>query len=184
MNKAFSIALVSLLIIAFAVCALACKGKEPAKPDDTSKPYVTADPNAGSPTEETMQPLNLDSIWERVTEPAGFDGMTPVLARDFSDIYGVDTTKVADALWYMSENPSMNADEFAIFRVSDPEYREALAAIFRARIDRQIQVAESYSPEQAAKLKKTEVVISGPYVYFCVSDNYDAAMEVLEPAVR
>ncbi len=167
------------MIASLAFAALACG---PGKNED--KPVRTADPNAGSPTEETFIPLDLDSIWERVNEAGKFGGMTAVLARDFSDIYGIDVSKVADARWYMSENPAMNADEFAIFRVSDPEYREALAEIFKARIDRQIQVAEAYSPEQAAKLKKTEVIISGPYVYFCVGDEYDAVMKVLEPAVR
>ena len=181
MKKAITSIILFVLVITLAFGALACK--KPVTPDDGND-IRTADPNAGSPTEETMIPLDLESIFERVQEAAGFGGMTPVLARDFSDIYGVDTTKVADALWYMSENPSMNADEFAIFRVSDPEYREALAEIFRTRIERQIQVAEAYSPEQAAKLKETEVIVSGSYVYFCVTENYDAVMEVLEPAVR
>lgn len=170
MKKTVSIILAALLILSAALFA-AC-----------NKPAVPAESPA--PADETAAPVDLAFVWESVKTAAGYEAMTAVPKTDLNDIYGIDVSKLEDQVWYMSENPSLNADEFAMFKLSDASYADQLAAILDARIERQLQVAETYSPEQAAKLRNAKVFTVGSYVYFCVAENNDAALKAIDSAIR
>ncbi|MCR5610976.1 MAG: DUF4358 domain-containing protein [Clostridiales bacterium] len=127
-------------------------------------------------------PVTVAQLWESVKAVSGFSEMTAVPERDYMEVYGIDSTKLAESVWYMSENPSLNADECAIFKLSDTAYAGTLAEILKGRIARQLSVAESYSPEEATKLKNAEVVTEGSFVYYCVGDNAEAMMNVIRTA--
>ena len=128
--------------------------------------------------------FTVSQIYDKVKEVAGFGGMTAVPQRDYSDIYGIDASKISESVWYMSENPSLNADEVAIFKLSDSSYADTLAGIFRDRISRQLEVAKTYSPDEAGKLEKAEVVVAGSYVYYCVGKASDAMMAVFKTLIK
>lgn len=166
MKKTVSVVLVLLLALSFAIFSACSK---PAKPDETAAP---------------AKPVDMASLWESVKTAAGYGAMTAVPKTDLSDIYGIDVSKIEEQVWYMSENPSLNADEFAMFKLSDASYAEQLSGILKARIERQLQVAQTYSPEQAAKLENAKVTVSGSYVYFCVAENCDAAVNAIESALN
>ena len=166
MKKLVSTAAILALIAVLAFCFAACKGK-----DDTVEPISVT---TKSPAE----------IYSAVSAVAGFDGMTIVPTRDYSDIYGIDESKIDQSVWYMSENPSLNADEVAIFKLNDETYAEELAQLFKDRIARQLQVAETYSPAEAAKLQNVNVVAKGSWVYYCVGAQADAMMGVLNSEIK
>ncbi|MBO4848821.1 MAG: DUF4358 domain-containing protein [Clostridia bacterium] len=126
------------------------------------------------------EPATAAQLWEKVCEVSGFGEMTALPKSDYLDIYGIDTTKLADSVWYMSSNPSLNADEVAIFKLSDASYRDELVQKLEARIARQLDVAKSYSPAEASKLEAARVVTDGDFVYYCVGDASDAMMKVLK----
>ena len=128
--------------------------------------------------------LTVGELWAKVNEIAGYGAMTAVPKSDYSDVYGIDASKIEDSVWYMSENPSLNADETAIFKVSDASYAETLAELFRGRIDRQKKVAEAYSPDEAAKLERAEVVVAGNYVYYCVGTANTAVTNLLKTLIK
>lgn len=128
--------------------------------------------------------LSVTELWAKANEAAGFGAMTAVPKGDWSDIYGVDTSKVEEAAWYMSENPSLNADEMAIFKLNDASYAETLAGIFRSRIARQLEVAKAYSPDEAKKLETAEVVVAGNYVYYCVGTANSAVVTLMKSLIK
>lgn len=152
-------ALVLVLSFTFAAC-----GKKPDSPVNTD---VTA-----------------KELWEKVSAVAGYGSMTAVPVGDYMDVYGIDRTKLADSAWYMSENPSLNADECAIFKLADASYADTLAGILRDRLSRQLSVAKAYSPEEAGKIENAEVVVIGSFVYYCVGDNAQAMTEAVRTAVK
>lgn len=160
------IALVSVLLtalMAFFACAKSQGGKEP----------------GGQATEKTPA-----EIYDLVKEVAGFGDMAAYPTSKYFEEFGVDPAKLEDSVWYMSSNPAVNADEVAIFKVKDASYAEELAGICSSRIERQKQLAATYSPEEAVKLENTEVKVVGSWVYYCVGDNYDAMMDVLGDNIR
>lgn len=128
--------------------------------------------------------ITPSELWDKVKAVSGFGGMTVVPLRDYTDVYGIDSTKIAESAWYMSENPSINADECALFKVSDASYAETLKKIFEDRVARQLALTKTYSPEQAAKLENVEVVSVGSWVCFCVGDNYADMMNVINSNIK
>lgn len=141
---------------------------------------------ADKPGEGNSHPIikSPAEIYTAVSAVADFGGMTIVPTRDYTDIYGIDSSKVEQSVWYMSENPSLNADEVAIFKLSDESYAQELAQLFKDRIARQLQVAETYSPQEAAKLQNAEVFAKGAWVYYCIGEKAEAMLTVLNSEIK
>lgn len=157
------VSVITLLVIASALVMSAACG-----PKDVPSAEI---PSAGQ-------------LYKLVAEAGKLEAMTSVPAGDYLDIYGIDTSKLEESAWYMSENPSLNADEVAIFKLSDASYKDALVKLLNDRIARQLQVAQTYSPEEASKLEKAEVVSAGNYVYYCIGAESDAMMNVLKTNIK
>lgn len=163
MKKLISIILILVTVMTCAI-AVGCKKNEGSE---------------GSVVTDT-----IEQLWDKVKAVSGFGNMTAVPKADYSDVYGIDASKVDSSVWFVSENPSLNADEGAIFKVNDPAYAETLAKIFRDRIERQLKVAETYSPDEASKLQSAEVVVSGNYVYYFVGKASKAMTDVLKAIIK
>lgn len=168
MKKLVSIVAIAAILLTLALGFAACSGSD--KPEN-DVPSQTVTKSAAE-------------IYNAVAAVANFSGMTVVPTRDYTDIYGIDASKVEESVWYMSENPSLNADEVAIFKLSDESYADELAGLFKDRIERQLQVAETYSPDEAAKLKDAQVVVKGGWVYYCIGAESDAMMKVLGTEIK
>lgn len=167
MKKLVSTIVVFALVLLFAFSMTACKN---------------ADKNDGTPSYTSAK--SPAEIYTAVSAAAGFGGMTIVPTRDYADIYGIDASKVDQSVWYMSENPSLNADEVAIFKLNDESYTQELANLFKDRIARQLQVAETYSPAEAAKLQNAEVFTKGSWVYYCIGTEAEAMLKVFNTEIK
>lgn len=163
MKKLISLILILAVVVA---CAYAFGCKKPT-------------PEDGAAVTDT-----IEQLWEKVKNVSGFGNMTSVPKSDYEDVYGIDASKVDSSVWFVSENPSLNADEGAIFKLNDPAYAETLAKIFRDRIERQLRVAETYSPDEASKLESAEVVASGKYVYYFVGKAAKTMTDVLKAIIK
>lgn len=86
-------------------------------------------------------------------------------------------------MFYIAENPSSSADEAAIFKAVDEAYAKTLERIFKARIQAQAQLAESYSIEQYDKIKNTQIKRNGCYVYYVVSESGAELTEMLDAGI-
>lgn len=165
MNKLFRSSLLILLAMAFALCCTACSGGEQ---QNNNKVVKTA-----------------EEVCQEVLEVSGFGEMTLVPKRDYAEIYGIDVRNFVenDYVWYVSDNPSLNADEVVIIHVEREEYRDVLISILQKHLDTRLAVAESYSPEEAAKLKNVEIGTaqnsSGIWVYYCIGEQYTKMMGVI-----
>lgn len=149
--------IVIILTLALAFCTFAgCTGNGPVKQADVSQ------------------------VYSKLIETGDFGQMIPVSDRDMYEIYGIQMEKIKQAAFYMSENSSIDADEIAIFEVSDPEYLETLYNILCTRIANQINLAKTYSQDQTVKLEKTEVKKVGNFCYYVVSDNYNEHMKLMK----
>ena len=167
--KKIAFALIALVLTAAFAACLACTGK----------------PSEPAPTEGAASPdLTAADIYSAANAVSGFGTMTAVPKADLSDIYGIDASKVADYAWYVSENPSLNADEIAVFKLADASYANELKGICEARIARQLSVAETYSPDEAGKLQNASVTVAGSFVYYCVGSASDAMTNAIAELVK
>ena len=171
MKHVFRSSLLVLLALVFAVCGAACSGSGGSGEADT--------------TREPTPHKSAQEVYEDVLAVSGFGNMTLVTNRDYAEIYGIDLNKISkeDHVWYVSENVSLNADEVVILRVEKEEYLDTLVTLLQKHLDTRLAVAETYSPEEAAKLKNVEIATAknstGLWVYYCVGENYTKMMGVL-----
>lgn len=123
---------------------------------------------------------DVAEVYQLLVDTGYVTSMIPEPERDLLEIYGIDMTKVEKAVYYKSGNSATNADEIAIFKLSDSSYSKELSDIFKARLKRQANMAQSYSPYEYNKIKKSKVIRVGNFVYFVVNDEYSALMKILE----
>ena len=168
-----TIAILFILFTAMALVLPACGGEQdiPKTDDANARPDGNAD---------SVKEVNISDVYNKLIESGFYGQMLPVDDRDMQEIYGIDTGKIKSAAFYMSDNPAVNADEIAIFEVSDPEYMDTLYNILCSRIDAQLRLTETYSVEQHDKLSKTEVKVVGNYCYYIVNDNYSDLMKIMK----
>lgn len=125
----------------------------------------------------------VPEIYSKLVATGHLPAMTPVSERDMGEIYGIDTEKIRQSAFYLSENYSVLADEVAIFEAVDEAYAEEVLGILQARLKSKADVAATYSPEEYAKIMKTTAYRVGSYVYFVVCDEYDALMNIMRSEI-
>lgn len=123
---------------------------------------------------------NVQEVYDKLIATNNFQAMVKVPEREMQDVFGINTEKLKQHVFYMSENSAVNADEIAIFEVSDAAYAEELENICKKRVERQREVASSYAPEELSKLKPVEVRRVGNYVYYVIGNNYDSLAKILK----
>ena len=137
---------------------------------------LTAGLTGCSGAKQTDIPLN--ELYSKIEETGLLPEMTEVDSAAMENVYGIDGTKLADHVFFVSEDTALS-DEVAIFKVNDPGYAEILYGVLVSRVEAKARMAEGYSAEEYAKCKKTSVVRSGQYVYYIVNSGYDTLMRLV-----
>lgn len=143
--------------------------KPTAKPTATPKP--TAAPTATpAPTPETSV---VQSVWNEISA-LDMPMMTTVNDALLSSIYGINAS---DLVEYVCKMPAMNttATEFFIGEVKDGKMDTVKAAL-EARQDALDTEWSKYLPEQYELVQNYQLVTSGNYVIFVISDQADEAV--------
>lgn len=143
--------------------------KPTAKPTATPKP--TAAPTATpAPTPETSV---VQSVWNEISA-LDMPMMTTVNDALLSSIYGINAS---DLVEYVCKMPAMNttATEFFIGEVKDGKIDTVKAAL-EARQDALDEEWSKYLPEQYELVQNYQLVTSGNYVIFVISDQADEAV--------
>lgn len=135
----------------------------------------------GNETKEVSS--TVPEIYNKLAATGHLPAMTPVSERDMTEIYGIDTERIRQSAFYLSENYSVLADEVAIFEAVDEAYAEEVLGILQSRLKSKAAVAATYSPEEYAKIMKSTAYRVGNYVYFVVCDEYDALMDIMRSEI-
>lgn len=145
--------------------------KPTAKPTATPKP--TAAPTATpAPTPETSV---VQSVWNEISA-LDMPMMTTVNDTLLSSIYGINAS---DLVEYVCKMPAMNttATEFFIGEVKDGKMDTVKAAL-EARQDALDEEWSKYLPEQYELVQNYQLVTSGNYVIFVISDQADDVVSI------
>ena len=98
---------------------------------------------------------------------------------DIGDYYDVDASTRADASFYICGSGAY-PDELAVLKFNDEAAAEAGKKALQARLDSQIELYTTYTPDEMYKLEGAKVFASGNYaVYIALSDN-DKANEIVK----
>ena len=135
---------------------------------------------ACSGSNKPKEPADVNEVYGKLTQSGYLPELTAVPERDLFEVYGIDSSKVKQWVFAMSENYSLDAGEVAIFEVNDTEYAAELASKLDNHLQRIKAVSKDYSPQQSAKLEPVEVKTVGNYVYLIVGENYNALLKIMK----
>ena len=101
----------------------------------------------------------LQQLFDEISSTGKMAALTAVPTEDYFPVFGIETDKV------------------------DETYAKTLERIFKARIQAQAQLAQSYSIEQYDKIKSTQIKRNGCYVYYVVSELGAELTEMLDAGI-
>lgn len=125
-------------------------------------------------------PVNLQAVYNKLIESGKLPELTAVPERDLFEVYGIDSSKLYQWVFAMSENYSINAGEVAMFEVNDESYVPELQQKLQNHLDRLKAVSKDYSPDQSAKLEPVQVTTVGKIVYLVVGEDYSSLMKIIK----
>lgn len=156
-------------------------GEKPAgKPEE--KPATP--PEENSAPEEPSSAVSCADIWSQFTDSFGdqLAATSEIDATMLSELYGISTDDLED---YVGRIPQMNvkAEEFFIAKVKDGRM-DAVKAGIQKRQEAQLATWEHYLPDQLELVQNYQLVTSGSYVLYAVSENADKAVSLFQEAVK
>lgn len=141
---------------------------------ETDAPVATAQEevkeytfDAGSVTTEVLAEITINSAIEKGVEDLEFY---------FTEL---DTSKVTSASYYMCASGAY-PDEIAVFVFDTAESAKAAEAAVNTRLEKQVSVYESYTPEEMYKLEDAIVEVRQNVIFYAVTENNSRAQEIFD----
>ncbi len=94
----------------------------------------------------------------------------------FSDL---DTSKLTDASYYMCASGAY-PDEIAVFVFDMAESAADAKSAVQTRLDKQISVYESYTPDEMYKLDGAVIDVRQNVIFYAVTENNSRAQEIFD----
>lgn len=155
------------VLAALCMCAASC-GTETKAPAATAKEEVKEYSfDAGTVTEEVLAEITINSAIEK-----GIDD----LEFYFTEL---DTTKLTDASYYMCASGAY-PDEIAVFVFDTADSAAAAESAVKTRLDKQVSVYESYTPEEMYKLEDAIVEVRQNVIFYAVTENNSRVQEIFD----
>ena len=144
------------------------KPSTPPSSAPSTKPTPTPAPVEPEPTVDVVQ-----STWNAISQ-LDIPSLSDVDAETLSALYGISTD---DLVSYVCKMPaiSVQATEFFIAEVKDGKMDAVKAAVEKRQADL-VQQWSQYLPEQLELVENYQLVTSGNYILFAISEQADAAV--------
>lgn len=166
MKRKFLAAALAVLCLGTASC-----GADTTADDDTSAdPASVQETTASAPADVTAAVLAEIPINSAIEK--GIDDLSVY----FADL---DTTALEAASYYMCASGAY-PDEIAVFKFTSAELAETGKNAVQTRLEKQISVYESYTPDEMYKLDGAVLEVKGNYVYYLVTSDNTRAKEIVE----
>jgi len=155
------------VLAALCMCAASC-GTETKAPAATAKEEVQEYSfDAGTVTEEVLAEITINSAIEKGIDELEFY---------FTEL---DTTKLTDASYYMCASGAY-PDEIAVFVFDTADSAAAAESAVKTRLDKQVSVYESYTPEEMYKLEDAIVEVRQNVIFYAVTENNSRVQEIFD----
>ena len=140
----------------------------PASSAPSTQPTPTPAPVEPEPTVDVVQ-----STWNAISQ-LDIPSLSDVDAETLSALYGISTD---DLVSYVCKMPaiSVQATEFFIAEVKDGKMDAVKAAVEKRQADL-VQQWSQYLPEQLELVENYQLVTSGNYILFAISEHADQAV--------
>ena len=164
MKKRIFAAMLAALCLAAASCGTETKTPDATAQEAKVKEYTF---DAGSVTTEVLAEIPINSAIEKGIADLEFY---------FTDL---DTSKLTDASYYMCASGAY-PDEIGVFVFDTAESAAAAETAVKARLDKQVSVYESYTPEEMYKLEDAVLEVRQNVIVYAVTENNSRAQEIFD----
>lgn len=147
-------------------------------PTPTQPPVPTPAPTEPPVPEETPETSKVQKIWDQISRDLS-DVLPPsadLTGDDLQSVYGIDP---ADLKSFLCKTPMMSASitEFFIAEVEDGK----LDTVKAACTARQKALADGFLyPSMVELVEDYQLVTSGNYILFCITENASQAAEIFK----
>ncbi len=156
----------SIILAALCIAASSCSTAEVNEVNDTDNVQAAVSASPSEITSAVLLEIPINSALEK-----GIDDLTMY----FTDL---DTSTLEDASYYMCASGAY-PDEIAVMKFTSSDSAEQGRAAVQSRLEKQISVYESYTPDEMYKLEGAVLEVSGNYLYYIVTSDNDKAEDIV-----
>lgn len=124
-------------------------------------------------TEKTMQ-----EIYEEIVKTVEQPEMVTLNDNYIANYYGIDLSLLEDYLFVSAEDV-IYADTIVLMKVKEESSAQTMKDVLETMIAQKKLELENYLPEQFQIVEKSEVVVTGAYVYLVISEKAEEIQSVI-----
>lgn len=134
--------------------------------------------------EDNVKKVNLKAMEISFVQDAGLKSeMKKASNRDLMEFMKLDATSYRQVIYYRNTR-ALAVEELLVVKTSSKDAAIALEDSVNRRITSQIDVYQSYGPEQVKLLKNAVINQKGNYLFYCTSAKADEYEEVFLNAIQ
>lgn len=132
---------------------------------------------------ETESAVSVDKIYENISSQVTLHSMVSMPDDFITNYYGVDTSVLDEYVFAMSEDAT-SAETVIVMKTKDTSKVDGLTTALQMVIDEKKAEMQNYLPEQYEIVSKSEVKVSGSYVYLVISEQADTITNIIEEEIQ
>ncbi|MDO4296737.1 MAG: DUF4358 domain-containing protein [bacterium] len=134
---------------------------------------------------EASEGKTVSQIYADVESQVALQSMVQMPDDFITNYYGVDMASLDSYVFAMSEDAT-SAETVIVMKMKESEKDkvEGLTTALQMVIDEKKAEMQNYLPEQYEIVNKSEVKVSGDYVYLVISENADQITDIIENDIQ
>lgn len=126
--------------------------------------------------------VSLDKMEAAMIDKTNIEEMQKCTDRQLKQFIGLDATSLKEFFYYKSKE-ALGVDEVLVVKVKNRSNLTAVQSAVESRVDSQIDLFDSYAPEQVKLLKDSVIIKKGSYIFYCTGKDRDKYEEVFKDAI-
>jgi len=163
-------------IVVMLICASLCTACGNA--GNTQPVTTTIQQEETTETAENVTAKTMKEIYEEISEEVEHPDMVALNDNYIANYYGIDLSLLEDYIFVNAEDV-IYADTIILMKVKEETSVEAMRDALDTMIEQKKLELENYLPEQFKIVEKSEVVVSGNYVYLVISEHAQEIQTVI-----
>ncbi len=167
-----------ILAVLLAVSLLSCAGCGGSSDSNTTTT------TGSSATDEAPADVNVADVTKAILEEVPINSAFEKKADTLGDyFYELDTEALESSSYYLCASGAY-PDEIAVFKFKDDASAKDAVTAVNKRLESQIEMYETYTPDEMYKLEGAIVKQSGVYVYYLVTSDNEKAESIVKSFIK
>ncbi len=149
--------------------------EESAAAENTQEQNEPAAKSSNNPVEQTI----CDKIYDKCIDSGNITGLVKHNEDYIYNYFGIDTNTLEGFAMGEAEDAT-SADMLIIIKAATDDQTDELYTLINDYKESKLKELENYNPAQYQKVENALVYMRNNYVYFVVSDNDRAVLDIIE----